>query len=78
MLSGHTHGGQIRIPFSGKTFYSAVKDERFVSGLNRCGNNWIYTTPGIGSNPGVRFACPPEVSVLELTGVRPRSGLGHA
>ncbi len=66
MLSGHTHGGQVLVPIVGTRFV-AVKDKRFVSGLHRWNNRFIYTTRGVGNLAGVRLNCRPEVSVLDLT-----------
>ncbi len=66
MLCGHTHGGQVMIPFEGPR-YAPVEDRRYVSGLNPYDGRWIYTSRGVGSLGSVRFQCRPEVTVLELT-----------
>ena len=65
MLCGHTHGGQIRIPFVGSPFLP-ISDRRFAMGLHRWQNHWIYVTKGVGNLHGVRFNCRPEVTVLEV------------
>lgn len=65
-LCGHTHGGQCRLPFFGTPF-APVRDHRYVAGLNRWRDRWIYTTRGVGNLHGVRFNCRPEVSLLTLT-----------
>lgn len=65
-LCGHTHGGQLRLPFFGTPF-APVRDHRYVAGLNRWRDRWIYTTRGVGNLHGVRFNCRPEVSLLTLT-----------
>jgi len=67
MLSGHTHGGQLRVPWLGATPFAPVRDKRFVAGLHRWNERWIHVTTGIGSVFGVRINCPPEVSCLTLT-----------
>jgi predicted MPP superfamily phosphohydrolase len=67
MLSGHTHGGQLRVPWIGATPFAPVQDKRFVSGLHRWNERWIHVTKGIGSIYGARINCPPEVSFLTLT-----------
>jgi len=67
MLSGHTHGGQLRVPWIGATPFAPVRDKRFVAGLHRWNDRWIHTTKGVGSVYGVRINCPPEVSFLTLT-----------
>lgn len=65
MLCGHTHGGQVRLPFIGAPI-SPVKDKRFVQGLHRWNDRWIYITKGVGNLYGVRINCRPEVSLLTL------------
>ena len=66
MLCGHTHGGQLDLPLIGTPF-APVVDRRFVRGLHRWEDRWIHITKGVGSLHGMRFNCPPEVSVLTLT-----------
>ncbi len=65
MLSGHTHGGQVIIPFEGPQF-APVEDKRYVAGLGRWGAREIFVTRGVGNLGGVRFLCRPEVSLLTL------------
>jgi predicted MPP superfamily phosphohydrolase len=65
LLCGHTHGGQIRLPFVGTPF-APVRDKRFVEGLHQWDGRWMYITRGVGNLHGVRFNCPPEVSLLTL------------
>lgn len=66
MLSGHTHGGQLRVPWLGATPFAPVRDQRFVAGLHPWNDRWIHVTKGIGSVFGVRINCPPEISCLTL------------
>lgn len=65
LLCGHTHGGQLRLPMLGTPF-APVKDRRFVEGLHAWDGRWIHVTRGVGNLHGVRFNCPPEVSLLTL------------
>ena len=65
MLSGHTHGGQLRLPLLG-TPLAPVEDKRYVEGLHRWHDRWIHITRGIGNVYGMRFNCRPEVSLLTL------------
>jgi predicted MPP superfamily phosphohydrolase len=65
MLSGHTHGGQVIVPFYGAPFRS-VKDTRFLAGLKPWGDRQVFVTRGVGNLLGVRFNCRPEVSLLEV------------
>ena len=66
MLSGHTHGGQVIIPFEGPSF-APVLDKRFVAGLGHWRDRQIYVTRGVGNLGGVRFRCRPEVSMILLS-----------
>jgi predicted MPP superfamily phosphohydrolase len=66
MLSGHTHGGQLRLPVFGTPF-APVQDTRFVKGLHRWENRWLHVTKGVGNLHGLRFNCRPEISLLTLT-----------
>ncbi len=65
MLSGHTHGGQIIVPFDGPRF-APVNDLRYVAGLRPWQDRQIYVTRGVGNLWSVRFRCRPEVSLLTL------------
>ncbi len=65
LLSGHTHGGQIGLPFLARRF-APVADKRFLHGLHRWENRWLHVGQGIGCLHGIRFACPPEIALLTL------------
>ncbi len=70
-LAGHTHGGQVALPFYGALITLSRFGKRFESGPYRIGDTFLYVTRGIGmeggSAPRVRFMARPEVTVLELT-----------
>ncbi|HLM61500.1 MAG TPA: metallophosphoesterase [Pyrinomonadaceae bacterium] len=64
MLSGHTHGGQIRLRDEQKKI---LPRRKFASGLYRRKDTQVYITRGIGTVVlPVRFGCPPEISLIEL------------
>ena len=68
MLCGHTHGGQLVVPFLGHRPFLPVRDKRFAEGLHRWRNNkWIHITRGVGNLHGLRFNCRPEISLLEIS-----------
>jgi uncharacterized protein len=67
MLSGHTHGGQARIPGL-RPEWAPVADKRFVSGLYSWDGRQLFITRGLGSPKHVRAFCRPEVSLLEIAG----------
>ena len=71
-VSGHTHGGQIRLPFLGAFFAASLYGKRFEAGRTKVGNLTLYVTRGIGlegkAAPRVRFLCPPEIILWEIDG----------
>jgi uncharacterized protein len=66
MLSGHTHGGQVVLPFLGERFVP-VRDKRFIAGLKQWNGRQVYVTRGVGSIRGVRVNCRPEVTILDVS-----------
>jgi uncharacterized protein len=66
LLSGHTHGGQVIIPFEGVR-YAPVQDKRYIAGLKPWGSRLIHVTRGVGNLGGVRFRCRPEASLLVVS-----------
>jgi hypothetical protein len=69
IVSGHTHGGQVRLPFVGALRNPAEFEELYEEGLRRRPWTQVYTSRGVGTvHLPVRFLCRPEVAVLVLTG----------
>jgi predicted MPP superfamily phosphohydrolase len=70
-LSGHTHGGQVRLPFYGALFTGSLYGKQFESGLYQMNEMKLYITRGIGLEgagaPRVRFLCPPEIILWEIS-----------
>jgi predicted MPP superfamily phosphohydrolase len=65
-LSGHSHGGQVRLPSIG-ALVVPEGGRRYVMGLNHAGPMAIYTSRGVGVfRPPVRLNCPPEVTLATL------------
>jgi predicted MPP superfamily phosphohydrolase len=65
-LSGHSHGGQIRLPLLGHIVAPPL-GKKYVDGLNRVKNLMVYTNRGIGTTTlPFRFFCRPEITVLNL------------
>jgi predicted MPP superfamily phosphohydrolase len=65
MLSGHTHGGQARLPLVSR-MWTPVYDKRYIAGLYTWNRRRLYITRGLGSPKHVRAFCRPEVSILTL------------
>ena len=67
-FSGHTHGGQVRLPKIGALFTNTFRGDKLVEGLYRDGDKAIYVTRGVGtSRLPVRFLCTPVISVITIT-----------
>ncbi len=67
MLSGHTHGGQIRIN-GNKPPIQPYLGEKYDIGLHQVGKTWLYVNRGLGNiSIPLRLNCPPEVTQLILT-----------
>jgi len=73
ILAGHTHGGQIRLPFY--TPYTPVGSGRFVAGWYRDTVAPLYVSRGIGTVlVPARLFCPPELPVFTLRRGSPHDG----
>ena len=69
VLAGHTHGGQLRLPLYGAIVTNCELDRSRARGASRWGaHTWLHVSAGLGTSPyaPVRFACPPEASLLTL------------
>jgi predicted MPP superfamily phosphohydrolase len=65
-LSGHSHGGQVRLPVLGPQPYLPKLGRRYVDGLYRVGGMFLYTNRGLGNHPRFRFNCRPEITIVTL------------
>ncbi len=67
VLSGHTHGGQVVLPFVGAPITSSWYGQKYVQGLRQGPSARVFVTRGVGTTGlPIRFACPPEVALLTL------------
>ncbi len=67
-LSGHSHGGQVRLPLIGPLVLPYL-GRKYDMGLYQVRKGWVYTNRGIGViTPPVRFNCRPEVTVITIVG----------
>lgn len=76
VLAGHTHGGQLRLPGFGALVTNCALDRSRARGISRWGaRTWLHVSAGLGTSPyaPLRFACPPEASLLTLI-ARPNGG----
>ena len=71
LLAGHTHGGQLCLPWYGTLVTNCGIDRKRARGLHRHpvgGQAWLHVSAGLGTSPWApaRFACRPEASLLTL------------
>ena len=66
-IAGHTHGGQVYIPFFGRPVVPSKYGERYAIGHIVEDGRHLFVTPGLGTSIiPVRFLVPPEISVLTV------------
>ena len=89
VIAGHTHGGQLCLPFYGTLVTNCDLDRHRAKGVSRwwpgagdqpssaapAGAAWMEVSAGLGTSPyaPVRFACRPEATLLTLT-AKPAAG----
>jgi uncharacterized protein len=66
MLSGHTHNGQARLPLVGPLTVPSQFGRKYLHGLTRVGETWLYVSAGVGSAWVPRWRNPAEVPVIRL------------
>jgi len=67
VLAGHTHGGQLGVPFFSQRFNLARLTRQRSRGLVRLGASVMYVNAGLGTTgPPMRLAIPPEIALIEL------------
>lgn len=67
LIAGHTHGGQVALPFLGRLIVPSKYGDRYAIGHVRENHRDLFITPGIGTSIlPVRFGVPPEISYLHL------------
>ena len=65
-LSGHSHGGQVRLPFVGALYLPELA-RKYVLGLYKIGELTLYTNAGLGTvQVPVRLNCAPEITMLTI------------
>ncbi len=78
IIAGHTHGGQVCLPFAGALTTNCDLDNARAKGLHRHpadsrpddpGSSWLHVSAGLGTSPyaRIRVACRPEATLLTLT-----------
>ncbi len=65
ILSGHTHGGQVRLPGIGAVVLP-ITNRRFDQGLFQLRQGQLHVSRGLGYAQRIRFNCRPEIAILTL------------
>lgn len=65
-LSGHTHGGEIVLPFIGSFFIPSEYGQRYRNGYIIENNKHLFVSRGVATLSGGRFLDPPEINILTL------------
>jgi predicted MPP superfamily phosphohydrolase len=66
-LAGHTHGGQVYVPFLGRPVIPSIYGQLYAMGIIHENGKQLFVSPGIGTSIlPVRFLTMPEISVLTL------------
>lgn len=69
VLTGHTHGGQVRLPGVGALVTNSSLPTVLAGGLHAIGNSHLHVSPGLGTGKfaPIRFNCRPEATLLRVT-----------
>jgi predicted MPP superfamily phosphohydrolase len=78
VLSGHNHGGQVRLPMIGPVLMPSLYGRRFDQGFFRVGPTLLHVSRGAGAKHPLRFRCTPEISRLVLRAEAPVRRVPHA
>jgi len=73
ILAGHTHAGQVRLPFVGALVTNCSLPLPLAGGPHRIGESWLHVSPGLGTGrfTPIRFNCRPEATLLRLRPATP-------
>ncbi len=73
VIGGHTHAGQVRVPFYGALVTNCNLPTALAGGLHRVGEGWLHISPGLGQGrfTPIRFDCRPEATLLRLEPAAP-------
>lgn len=69
LLAGHTHGGQVKLPFFGRPVVPSAYGEHYAAGHIVENGRHLFVTTGVGTSIyPIRFGVPPEIALLTLRG----------
>ncbi|MGM0439496.1 MAG: UDP-2,3-diacylglucosamine diphosphatase LpxG [Chlamydiota bacterium] len=65
LLSGHTHGGQVNLPFLARKL-TPIKNHELKYGYKTLYGKQLFISRGVGCNPSFRWFAPPELVLINL------------
>ncbi len=65
-LAGHTHGGQVQVPWLGVVASPSLFGAQYAHGVFCRGDTVLHVSRGIAGETPLRWRCPPEAALLEL------------
>ena len=67
ILAGHSHNGNIRIPFVKKAFFKVNGAKKYDQDYYRVNNSDLYISSGLGTKSGIRLFCRPSINFFRLS-----------
>ena len=67
VMSGHTHGGQVRVAKMRPPILTMIKNKEYHSGMFEVGDTKLYVNRGLGRLGRIRYNCRPEITVFTLS-----------
>lgn len=77
MLSGHNHGGQVRLPLIGPVYSPSLYGVKYASGSFRVGKTVLHVSRGMSAERPLRWNCPPEITKIVLRADRSAKNLSE-
>jgi predicted MPP superfamily phosphohydrolase len=66
-LAGHSHNGNIRIPFINKSIYKVEGAKKYDQDYYKIKNSNLYISSGLGTTNGIRLFCRPSINFFRLS-----------
>ena len=67
ILAGHSHNGNIRIPFAKKALFKVAGAKKYDQDYYHINNSELYVSSGLGTKSGIRLFCRPSINFYRLT-----------